>query len=340
MRMIPNMFIFCADCREDFFSRSLAYLLNLFPSVGQKLVQRIAALAGKRPDSFGLFERCEFVGQEFPVGHRSSKPDLKIVCDGGTIYFENKVDSPLSFDQMQRHAGFVCSQRDCHLIFVSNIQHHNPGLRSLRRYLHPEGADHYQWSHFLPVFINNHNRNKFAAKLMKDFNAALKANGMVGRTIKGASGSLYTDNSEALHVALRQLWDALNELGFKLSRKPDHERTIRAYPLKHKQYPLLNPRFSPTAAWLDDAWDKECLDFTVLSKGDGAILDRQLRAFCSTKDCAYIAQPFEPRNGYYNYHGHFLFPVAFKGKAPNEIDFLALRQPLTRMLDFLKHCKG
>ena len=58
--MKPNLFIFYPDCPEDFFSRLLAYIANLFPAIGQRLVQRIAVLAGRVPDYFGVFERCEF----------------------------------------------------------------------------------------------------------------------------------------------------------------------------------------------------------------------------------------------------------------------------------------
>lgn len=338
--MKPNMFILYPYCPEDFFSRSLAYIANLFPAIGQKLVQKIAVLAGKKPDYFGKFERCEFVGQEFPVGHTASRPDLKISCSDGTIYFENKLGSPLSFDQMQRHASFICLDSKSSLIFVSNIYHANSYLRSLPGYLHPEGANHYLWVDFLPVFDNNYRRNSLAGELLANFDAALKANGMIGRTIKGANGSLYTLNSDASHLALRQLWDQLEILDFKLSKKPDRETTIRAYPSKYRQYPLLNPRFSPTAAWLAEAWNRECLDFTVLSKGDGIPLDGQLGKFRSTKDCTFIANPFESTNGYY-YHGHFIFPLAFAGRAPGwEIDFTALKQPLAGMLAFLKGCKS
>ena len=71
-------------------------------------------------------QRCEFVGQEFLDGHTASRPDLKILCSNGTIYFENKLESPLSLDQMQRHASFTCRDPTCRLIFVSNIYHEMP----------------------------------------------------------------------------------------------------------------------------------------------------------------------------------------------------------------------
>jgi hypothetical protein len=104
--MKPNIFIFSSHCPEDFFSGALAYITNLFPVIGQRLVQKIAVLAGRKPDYFGAFVQCEFVGQEYPDGHTASRPDLKIICSDRTIYFENKLES-FSLDQMQRHANLT-----------------------------------------------------------------------------------------------------------------------------------------------------------------------------------------------------------------------------------------
>ena len=243
---------------------------------------------------------------------------------------------------MQRHASFTCRNTKCSLIFVSNIHHENSRLRSLPGYLHPEQADHYLWVDFLPVFVNPYKRDSLAGKLLADFGAALKANGMIGRTIKGASGSLYTYNSDASHLALRQLWDLLQALGFKLAKKSARETTIRAYPSKHKQYPLLNPRFWPTAAGLEEAWDRECC-FRLHRDFQGRW--RSLRP---------VPQAHSARRK----HVHLLrihlklptgititvisfFQLEFVGKAASrEIDFIALKQPLARMRDFLKGCKS
>ena len=63
--MKPHMFIFSPCTAEDFFSMSLAYIINLFPDIGQKLVRKVAVLAGKAPGYFGEFQQCEFVGWEF-----------------------------------------------------------------------------------------------------------------------------------------------------------------------------------------------------------------------------------------------------------------------------------
>jgi hypothetical protein len=337
--MKPNIFIFCRDCPEDFFSRSLAYIANLFPAIGQSLIQRIAVLAGKAPDYFGVFEQCEFVGQELQDGHTTSKPDLKILCSDHTIFFENKLDSPLSLDQMQRHATFICRNPKCSLIFVSNIQHKNTALRTLPGYLRPEQTDHYLWTDFLPVFAGNNRRNSLASKILADFDGALKANGMIGRKIRGADGSLYTSHSDASHLALTQLRNLLIEVGFKVTKKSHKETTLRVYPVKYLQYPLLNPRFEATSAWLDEDWDRECLDFTVVSLRGGSSLDRQLGKFHSTKTCAFIVTSYEATNGYH-YHGHFVFPLGFIGRAPNwEIDFGALKEPLMRLFHFLKGVK-
>lgn len=79
--MKPNLFTYSDHKAEDFFSNSLAYILNLFPrELGQMFVQRIAVMAGKRPAYFGDFIECEFMAREFQPGHEGSRPDLKIRC--------------------------------------------------------------------------------------------------------------------------------------------------------------------------------------------------------------------------------------------------------------------
>ena len=165
--MKPNVFVYAPDCPEDFFSRSLAYIANLFPDIGQKIVQRLAVLAGETPDYFGDFEHCEFVGQEVPENHKSSRPDLKLVCTKRTTYFENKLESPLNLSQMREHATF-CRVHHCTLVFVSNIQHDHSGLTSLKSsgYLFPEGREHYLWIDFLPAFENSHRKDSLAARLL------------------------------------------------------------------------------------------------------------------------------------------------------------------------------
>ncbi|MGD8780036.1 MAG: hypothetical protein PVH88_13860 [Ignavibacteria bacterium] len=328
--MRPNLFVFNRDCPEDFFSRSLAYILNLYPYIGQKLIQRIAVLAGKKSDYFEEFIQCQFTGYEFLDGHSESKPDLMIHCSNRILFFENKLQSPLSNKQMEKHSLLINRIPNSSLIFVSNILHKNTKLKSLQGYLHPENADHYLWIDFIPVFANTYRSNSLAYKILKDFNTALKQNRMISRIINGASESLYTYNSDASHLALGQLWNLLNEIGFKLIKKSSTETTIRVYPIKHRQYPLLNPRFEPTAAWLDEALDKEYINFTVLSRGNNSGLDKKLMKFKSKKDCTYIANPFKSRDGY-NYHGHFLLPLLFKNDA---IDFDSIKQPLVRMFNF------
>lgn len=334
--MKPNVFTFNPNSKEDFFSGSLAYILNLFPHIGQRFVQRLSVLAGKSPEYFGEFKDCEFVGYEYQNGYKHSKPDLKIVCSNGIIYFENKLESPLSLSQMQRHSEMIKKCPKAKLVFVSNIQLKNTKLRSLPRYLHPEKADHYCWSDFLPVFKNNLHGKSMASKILGDYETSLKENGMIGRTLKGATGSLYTYQSDASHLALGQLWDVMNEIGFKVVRKHGNETTLRAYPVKIVQYPLLNPRFYPTANWIDPSFDKECLIFTVLSMEKNVRLDKQLRNFHSTKQCKFIPDPHKSEDGYY-YHGHFVLPTPFKGKRTNfEIDFETLKKPLSKILVFLK----
>jgi hypothetical protein len=334
--MKPNIFLCNAYCQEDYFSQSLAYILNLFPTIGQSLLNRIAVLAEQPFGFFGDFQGCEFVGHEFQEDHLLSKPDLKITCQERVLYFENKLESPLSLNQMERHALLTQGDSYSNIVFVSNIQHKCSQLKNLSGYLCPAAADHFLWADFLPVFSIANRKNSLSDRILSDFHKALRANGMIGRTIYGAKDNLYSVGSDACHLALTQLWKVMNEIGFKLTKKIQREMTIRAYPVKHQAYPLLNPRFIPTAIGFSEELDREFLQIVVYSKNDPNEFDKQLATFQSTVNCMYIPATFKNSTDY-NLHGDFLIPLFFKGKGrTSEIDFDALRQPLKTILDFWK----
>jgi hypothetical protein len=332
--MGPNIFIPYAHSGEDCFSHSLAYILNILPPLGDSVLRRIATLAGKVPGYFGRFQTCEFVAHELPYTHAASKPDLKLVCSKSTVYFENKLNAPLSVAQMRRHGELVGRTPKSYLVFVSNINHRSPVLHTIRGYVHPTGRDHYLWVDLLPAFAGAYRKSSLAARLLDDFRTALKLQGMIGRRIKGAAGSLYTIGSEACHLALRQLWDQLQTMGFTLDRKRPHESTLRVYASREREYPLLNPRFEPTATGLKHDLDFECLVFTALSRSNGSLISRHLARFPSQRDCVFVPDRFQKSD--YNYHGHLVLPVEFIPQgATSSIDFCTLEKPLTRILAFL-----
>lgn len=135
-------------------------------------------------------------------------------------------------------------------------------------------------------------------------------------------------------MALQGLWRLLKDVGFRVAKLPQHETTIRAYPVKYRQYPLLNPRFSATASWLDKAWDTECLDVAVISQGRHETLDQELRRFDATTDCVFLPDDFTTKQGL-RYHGYFILPLRFTGAgATSDIDFTTLKRPLSRILQF------
>jgi hypothetical protein len=158
---------------------------------------------------------------------------------------------------------------------------------------------------------------------------------MTVRMLKNATGSLYEPNSEACHRALEDLRVVLDHLGFKVNKKAAREATLRVYLTKRGRYPLLNPRFEPTAAELDANLDTECLDFTVLSKGDDGSLDRHLLSFPSSDQCTFVR--VATASGRYYCHGHFIIPVRFSGATGSEeIDFVNLGAPLGSILSHLR----
>src|SRR5262245_15091620 len=90
LAMKPNIFEYRRYTAEDFFSLSLAYIATTFPSIGQKLVQRIAVLAGKPATFFGSFQSCTFVGHKVAKPHfTSSSHDSALVTSAN-----NGADKP------------------------------------------------------------------------------------------------------------------------------------------------------------------------------------------------------------------------------------------------------
>jgi putative restriction endonuclease len=160
------------------------------------------------------------------------------------------------------------------------------------------------------------------------------------RFLKQASGNLYSTDSKAYHWALEQLRDHLVAIGFTVNKKARPERTLRVYPTRSRQYPLLNPSFRPTAVQLGEIYDIECLYVSVLSRADDGSLDRKLGTFASTSACTFHALPPGATDGLH-YHGVFILPLRFLDKSDKqEIDFAALRGPLAQIFAFLQGIAG
>ena len=145
--------------------------------------------------------------------------------------------------------------------------------------------------------------------------------------------ALCNPKTESCHAALQHLRDVLDHLGFTVRKKPPQEATLRVYPNGFNNYPLLNPRFEPTATSHGNAGDKCVLVFTVLSKGD-ELLDQHLRRFASIPECEFL--PDGSQHGRYFYHGDFLLPVSFTGTHGDEVDFGALGESLKKMRQHLQ----
>ena len=155
---------------------------------------------------------------------------------------------------------------------------------------------------------------------------------------KGASGDLYDLNSKAQRLALNQLAKFLREIGFVVECHKD-ETTLRVYPTKRHQYPLLKPEFW-SRYWVTEE-RSEYLMFVVLSRGDESkrgtmpcargTLQKHLDTF--TYSPAFFRPSDNTRGKPYYRHGTFFLPLYFtKAK---EIDFKALGKPLRDLWRFL-----
>src|SRR5438552_2312378 len=99
---------------------------------------------------------------------------------------------------------------------------------------------------------------------------------------------VFDPKSATCHAALEDLAIALDQLGFKVRKKPPQEATLRVYVSRHTRYPLLNPRFEANATYRGRRGTGGFLVFNVLSKGDQA-LDERLRTFNSNHGTEFLA---------------------------------------------------
>jgi hypothetical protein len=152
-------------------------------------------------------------------------------------------------------------------------------------------------------------------------------------TRRSARDGLCDEGSEANDVALEELAEVLKNIGFSVRKKSRREYTLRVYPRKG-QYPLLNPRFKPTAADVNPQCREECLEIAVWSKGEDASLDALLASFqCAA--CVFV--PGSEERPPYRYHGTFAIPVHFIGEAGKEqIAFAELSRPLVQIYEHLQ----
>jgi hypothetical protein len=142
------------------------------------------------------------------------------------------------------------------------------------------------------------------------------------------STALFEAGSEQNHIALEHLSELLKDIGFSVRKKNRSESTLRVYPKKQNQYPLLNPRFVRSARSLGQ------LEITVLSKGDSTSLDTALTSFQSTPACSF--SPLSNGSQGFRYHGKFIVPFTFSDNADTEQAMLAeVSQPLTEIHRFL-----
>ena len=139
---------------------------------------------------------------------------------------------------------------------------------------------------------------------------------------------LYDTNAEVYAWALDQLRELLIDIGFKVHKRAARERTLRVYPIKSSQYPLLNPAFRLVDDD-DEGEPLELLEIVVLVKGPSAAIEERLLMIQPDARCRFY--PDNTREGEYVYLGSLLLPLSFDTDDTRSLDFEALRAPLQRV---------
>ncbi|MDA1017046.1 MAG: hypothetical protein O3A00_21635 [Planctomycetota bacterium] len=108
--------------------------------------------------------------------------------------------------------------------------------------------------------------------------------------------AIFERGTESNHQALEALAELLNDIGVSARKKSRNEHTLRVYPKKQNQYPLLNPRF------IDGL-----LSVTISSKGEDTSLDSTLASAQDIPGCTF--KPLNATSSGYRYHGVLTFAL-------------------------------
>jgi hypothetical protein len=157
----------------------------------------------------------------------------------------------------------------------------------------------------------------------------------------GIEEGLYIDKSPSSEIALEELAVLMRQLGYVVPRKRVGESTLRVYPIRYHQYPLLNPRFVDDASnflGLAGLLDADSLVISVLSKISDPDFAGELASFSSTASCAFIDEGSGDAGEYYLY-GHFVLPTTFIAADKGKVDLSAFHAPLSNVLDHLRKCR-
>lgn len=127
---------------------------------------------------------------------------------------------------------------------------------------------------------------------------------------------VFVSGTDANELALEALAELFKGAGFNVRKKSHNEYTLRVYPIKQNEYPLLNPRF------VDGQ-----LETTVLSKHSDAALSSALAAIDGIP--GFTFKSYERFEQGYWYHGVIVSTL------DNSVGLSALSSPLRALHDLL-----
>jgi hypothetical protein len=168
IKVMPNLFIETANAPkgEDFFTASLAYLLNCVPNLGQSFVNVLFSSGKKVSPTF-------LRAVDHPPCNSTARLDLKLECEEMDIFCEHKLESPLSQNQLEKYLAFakndaLQSNRPKKLVLITRkSQNIQPSVLQDQMYLRPYWDQYYQWQDFYDVIVSSeHNLAQEFAEYM------------------------------------------------------------------------------------------------------------------------------------------------------------------------------
>lgn len=143
--------IFLMDPRlgpEDRLTYAWAYVLNVVPGLGQRVVDHLVGISDLPPSTFE-------VAIEHPPGTQRDRPDMLLRSSAWDLILEHKLDAGLGERQLERYLEHAAMRDGTRLALVAQRHGVVTAVLDHPRYLRPRRGDHLLWQDLYPLVASS-----------------------------------------------------------------------------------------------------------------------------------------------------------------------------------------
>ena len=262
--MSSNLFLVSASLGpEDRFTAHWCGLLAAYPDLAQRVVDRMAALAGLPKATFRAIV-------DHPPVTASDRPDCLLRTDKYDVICEHKLTAPVGPKQLERYLAHAGPRTYLALIATQRLELPQ-AVTTSKRYLLPSGkssARHFLWRDFYSTVA------EFPSPLVEQFRIYMEGLGM-NPLHWGSSGDPFIEMAAA--AAFRELYEpliaALRAKGIKSVRRSNSLGLQIRHP--HPEVPLFYVAPTQWDGLIEIPLIGRLLTMTAWANGDGETLPDQ-----------------------------------------------------------------